>query len=91
MMNWKGFKGSGRVLILIYYPGIRLEGLRKTTKNLSEDSLSSARNSNPEPPEYEAGVMITPPRRSVSDPILYDRQYDVMFEKQVTGLARRLV
>jgi len=27
-------------LILMYYPGIRLEGLRKTTKNLNEDSRS---------------------------------------------------
>jgi hypothetical protein len=33
--------GRGRGLILRYYPGIRLEGPRKTTKNLNQDSRSS--------------------------------------------------
>jgi hypothetical protein len=32
MMNLKGFGRSGRDLILKYYAGIRLEGLRKTAK-----------------------------------------------------------
>jgi hypothetical protein len=32
--------GSGRGLILRYYPGIRLEGLRKFTKLLGQDSRS---------------------------------------------------
>jgi hypothetical protein len=32
--------GSGRGLILSYYPGIRLEGLRKITKNLNHDRRS---------------------------------------------------
>jgi hypothetical protein len=34
MMNWIGF-GSGHGIILRYYPGIHLEGLRKIMKNLS--------------------------------------------------------
>jgi hypothetical protein len=32
--------GSGRGLIVRYYPGIRLEGLRKMTKNLNQNSRS---------------------------------------------------
>jgi hypothetical protein len=31
-------EGSAAVLILRYYPGIHLEGLRKTTKTLGQDS-----------------------------------------------------
>jgi hypothetical protein len=40
---WIGndFVGSSRGLNLRYFPGIRLEGLRKSTKNLYQDSLSS--------------------------------------------------
>jgi hypothetical protein len=34
MMNWKVLEESGRGLILRYYPGIRLEGLRETTDTL---------------------------------------------------------
>jgi hypothetical protein len=49
---------------LRYYPGICMEGLRKTTKPLSRDSRSPGRDLNPGPPEYE-GVLITRPRRSV--------------------------
>jgi hypothetical protein len=46
-------------------PRIYLEGLRKTTKNLSEDSQSPGRELYPGPPEYEAGVLAIRPRRSV--------------------------
>jgi hypothetical protein len=52
-------EGSGRGLILRYYPGIRLEGLRKTTKKLSQDSQSPGRDLNLEPPEYKVGVLTT--------------------------------
>jgi hypothetical protein len=31
MMNWKDLEGSGRGIIVRFYLGIRLEGLRKTT------------------------------------------------------------
>jgi hypothetical protein len=61
----KDLKGRGSGLILRYYPGIRLEGLRKTTKNLSKDSRSPGRDLNLGPPEYEAGVSITQQRRSI--------------------------
>jgi hypothetical protein len=37
MMNWKGMEGSGHGLILRDYDGIRLEGLRKTKNNLSQE------------------------------------------------------
>jgi hypothetical protein len=33
------FVESGRGLIVMYYPGIRVDGLRKTTKHRSQDSL----------------------------------------------------
>jgi hypothetical protein len=49
-----------------YYPGIRLEGLEKTAKDLSQDSRSPRRDLNPEPSEYEAEVLTTRPRRLVS-------------------------
>jgi hypothetical protein len=32
MVNWKNLEGSGRGLIVRYYPSIRLEGLKKATK-----------------------------------------------------------
>jgi hypothetical protein len=35
----KNFVGSGRGLILRYYPGIRLEGLRKTTNSVTVAGL----------------------------------------------------
>jgi hypothetical protein len=61
MMSWKGC----RSLILRYYLGICLEGLRKIT-DISQDSRSQGRNLNTGPPEYEAGVLTTRPQRSVS-------------------------
>jgi hypothetical protein len=51
------FKQSGRKRTcpnLRCYPGICLEELRKTTKNLSQDSKSSGRYLTPGPPKYEA-------------------------------------
>jgi hypothetical protein len=48
-------EGSGRSLILRYYPGIFLEGPRKITRNLSRDSRFAGRDLNPGPPEYEEG------------------------------------
>jgi hypothetical protein len=48
-----------------YYPGIFLDGLRKTSKTLSQDSRSLGRNLDPGPPEYEAGVLTTRQQGSV--------------------------
>jgi hypothetical protein len=64
-MNWKGCRRSGSNLILRYYLGIRLEGQRRITKNLSKSSRSPERDLNPRPPKYEAGVLSISPRRSV--------------------------
>jgi hypothetical protein len=41
MMNWKGFQWKRLWPILMYYTTICLEGLRKTTKNISQDSRTS--------------------------------------------------
>jgi hypothetical protein len=71
-MNWKG---CGRKLLypnLRYYPGIYLEGLRKTTKTLSQGSRSSGLDLNSQPPEYEVAVLTTRPRRSVLIHVDYD-------------------
>jgi hypothetical protein len=59
-------EGSSRVIILRHYPGIRLVGPRKTTKDLRLDSQSLGRYLNPGPPEYEAAVLTTRPQRSVT-------------------------
>jgi hypothetical protein len=61
-------EGGGRVLIFRYCPDIRVE-LKKITKKLSQDSLSPGRDLNPGPPEHEARVLITRPRRSVEESI----------------------
>jgi hypothetical protein len=61
----KDLVGSDRGLILRYYPGIRLEGLRKTTKNSIKTAGRRGRESSPELPGYEAGVLTTRPRLSV--------------------------
>jgi hypothetical protein len=67
--NGKDVVGSGRGLIIRYYPGVCLEGLKKTTKSLSQDSRSLGRDLKPGPPEYEAQMLNTRPRSSV---LLYD-------------------
>jgi hypothetical protein len=42
-----------------------MEGLRKATQNLGQDSRSRGRDLNPGPPEYEARVLPIRPRHSV--------------------------
>jgi hypothetical protein len=61
MMKWEGLEGSSHGLILRYYPGICLEGLSKSMKNLCQDSWSPGLDLNPGPPEYEAGVLTIRP------------------------------
>jgi hypothetical protein len=65
MINWKRFGGSGRGLILRHYSGIRLEGLRKTTKNSIRIAGYRGQDLKPGPPEYEAAVLTTRSRHSV--------------------------
>jgi hypothetical protein len=55
----KELEGGGRGIILRYYPSIRLEGLRKTTRHLSQDSRPPSLDFNSEPPKYEARVLTT--------------------------------
>jgi hypothetical protein len=66
MMNWKGSGRKRSWPNLRNYPRICPEGLRITTKNLSQDSRSLGRDLNLGPPEYETGLLSTTPQRSVN-------------------------
>jgi hypothetical protein len=55
-MNWKGYGRKRPWPYLSYYSNTFLEGLRKTPKNISQDSLSLDREVNPIPAEYKTGV-----------------------------------
>jgi hypothetical protein len=57
--------GSGRGLILRYCHDFRMEGLRKNTKNSVDIARRRGRESAAGPPEHEAGVLTTRPRRLV--------------------------
>jgi hypothetical protein len=59
MMNWKECGRKWSRPNLRYCPGIRLEGLRKTMKNLSHDIWSPGRDFNTGPPEYQAELLTT--------------------------------
>jgi hypothetical protein len=50
---------------LKYYPDTCLEGPRKTTRNVSQDTQSPGRNLNPGPPQNEAGFLTIQLRHSV--------------------------
>jgi hypothetical protein len=56
MMNCEGCGRTQSWPNLSYHPYTCLEGLRKTTKYLSQDSQSLDRDLNPGPPTYEAGL-----------------------------------
>jgi hypothetical protein len=58
-------EGSGCAIIL-RYPDLCLEGLRKTMKT-GQDSWSVGQDLNPRPSKYKAGVFATRPRRLVAD------------------------
>jgi hypothetical protein len=64
LINLKGYGRKQSWPNSRHYPGICVEGLRKATKNLSQNSPSPGQNINPEPPEHEAGVLTTESRRS---------------------------
>jgi hypothetical protein len=52
-MNWTGLGRKQSWSNFKLYPVIRLEGLRKSTKQLRQDSRSPAQEFNPGPPEYD--------------------------------------
>jgi hypothetical protein len=59
-------EGSGRGLILKYYPGICLEELRKTSKNVSQDSQCPGRDSSQTLSDNMSEVLPLELTRSVS-------------------------
>jgi hypothetical protein len=65
MVVGKDLEGSSYGLILRFHPSIHLDGLRKTTKNISQDIWSLDLDLNLGPPEYEAGMLTTQPQRLV--------------------------
>jgi hypothetical protein len=65
MMNCKTCRRKRSWLNLSNYPGICMERLRKASKYLSQDSRSPGQDLNPGTSKYEAGVLITRPRRLV--------------------------
>jgi hypothetical protein len=60
-MNWKGCERKRSWSNLRYFPGIFVEGPRKATQNLSQDSRSLGIDLNPGPPEYEAARPLNRP------------------------------
>jgi hypothetical protein len=67
MMSWKVCIRKRSWTSLNYHSGICLEGLSKTTENLSQDSWSPSRDLNFESPKYEAEVLTTQQQHSVND------------------------
>jgi hypothetical protein len=65
MMNWKRFGRKQTLPTFKDCLDILLEGLRKITKLLSQDSRSLGRDLNHGLPEYEVGVLTARSRRSV--------------------------
>jgi hypothetical protein len=63
-MDWKGYIRKRSWHNFRGYPGIFLEGLGETTKNLSQDIRSLGRDLNLVPSEYEAEVLSSRQRRS---------------------------
>jgi hypothetical protein len=75
-MKWKDCDRKRWWSNLKYYTDICLEGLRRTTKNLIQDSQSQGRDLNLRLLEYEAGMSISRPRRSVRRFFLFELSKD---------------
>jgi hypothetical protein len=58
MMTWKGCGRKQLKPILKYYSSFCLEGVRETTKNLSQDSQSIDQDFDQGPAKYEVQVII---------------------------------
>jgi hypothetical protein len=63
LMNWKGCGRKRSWPNWMYYPYICLEWLREHKKYFNQDNRSLGRDSKQRPPEYEAGMLTTRPRR----------------------------
>jgi hypothetical protein len=59
-----------------------MEGLRTSRQTLYHNTLSLVQDSNPKPPEYEAGVLTTQPQCSVDGITLWVKALDVLFGEQ---------
>jgi hypothetical protein len=69
-MNLKGFGRKRSWPNLRYYPGIRLKRVRKTSKTSIKIAGHRSRDLNPEPSEYEAGMLTTRTERNEAYPLL---------------------
>jgi hypothetical protein len=78
MMNGKGLGRKRSWPNLRYYAGIRLDKLNKPQKTTISIAGRRGRDQNPEPPEYEAGVLTTRPRRSPPPPLVVLNGSDVL-------------
>jgi hypothetical protein len=56
-MNWKGEEGSDCGLILSYFPGIGLKGVRETMKSLDLERVCQTQDSKSYPPEYNSELL----------------------------------
>jgi hypothetical protein len=64
-MHWKSLGRERSLPNFKVLPRICMEEKKKTTKNLSKDSQFSGRDTKLGPPEHEARVLTTRPRRSI--------------------------
>jgi hypothetical protein len=67
-----------------------LQGLRKTTKKLSQNSWSPDRNPNPAPPKYEAGVKTTRPPCSSSLPSVLKVQRERLLKNGIKRVHKEI-
>jgi hypothetical protein len=74
MLNWKGCVRNGRGLILRHYPSICYEGLKETTKNLSQDNLYPGWDLNPEPSKYDTWLLKNHSTSTFS-PMVYSNEF----------------
>jgi hypothetical protein len=61
-MSLKGYKRKRLLSVLCHYSSICDEGLRKSTKYLSQDNRPLGHGLGPGPPVYERGAIITRPQ-----------------------------
>jgi hypothetical protein len=80
----KNMTGSGRGLVLRYFPGIYLEGLKKYTKILNQDERPLDRHVNPGLPQYEAGMLNTRPSRLVAAHYRYSPSSYLLYVRQLS-------